>query len=1077
MRKNICTIFILLFTLSSYAQITINGYVTDENNKIISGATIFCVLSKVKTSTDVNGNFQLQLNYPDTIIFHHIGYNKNKIYVANDTLNLQVTLLSTVNKIDEVTISTGYFNERSNRFTGSISFLSSLDLEKNPSSNLLLRLQGIIPGLQHTELNGTSSNKIRIRGLSTINSSSSPLIVLDGFPYEEDISTIDPDMVETITILKDASAASIWGARAGNGVIVIKSKNFKFHSGTSINFKSNIELVNKPDLHYNKNRLPSITVMEIEKNNFSKGLYDQIYNSSQKYPISEYVELLYALKNEKISESDFLNIENDLKNADILKEVEEHLLQKGITRNYLLNIYGGNRTISYDIYGRIYDQNEVQKGDNSIRKIFGINNKYEPFPSMKLNFDFSLQNSKYTKNSISMNDISASSSYFGISPYLRLMDKEGKALPIVKDYSNRYKEEVYNSGLLNWDFVPLEEIGLRNLMSIQNIIKSQIQFNYNLKNGFLIDLIYQYLFRDSYSKNHYKKESYYVRNIVNKYTQNDGRLIIPYGDIYSKTFSNNAKSHDFRFKISYSKELRKEHYFNALAGIDVRDYTNILEPGYTLYNYNDINETGTAQFDYITRFPTKPVGSAALPTPSYSKNSLVNRYLSYYSNILFGFSNKYNFSNSIRWDGSNLFGVKTNQKGILLWSIGFNWDIKNEKYLIDNTLINRLNFRTSYGHTGNVNQSVSSYPTITYGNNERGLTAATIKTIGNPSLKWEKVIIKNVGIDYSLLSNRLSGFIDFYLKKGNDLLGEIIHAPSTGIIISNITNSSDNLINYASINTSGFDSQLKINVFNNKLIWDAYLNYSYVFNKVKKYNGPRITDITKYFSNVISIPQVNKSMDVVYALPWYGLNPIDGLPLVLNEGEQIVNYQKYYNEYNFENLLNVGVSVPPNYGSIRNEFTFDKIRMYFNVGYKFGHVVRKISFKPGTENQIDAFRNYHMDYLERWSKPGDEKSSNIPATTNYYNSNLMYQTLLGYTYSKILIESASHIRLQDIGINYSITNASLINKSLKRLDISGHLQNLGIIWKASKGLKADPEYINSSYKLPITWTLSLKIDM
>lgn len=1075
--KCILSLFLLCFLNHNnlLGQISIKGRVISETGKGLVGVSIYSKKSEVIFITDENGRFEFNLKEPDSIIFKLLGFEDHSIYLHNSYNNLIVALNKNQEKIQEVIVNTGYYQVPISQSTGAYNIISYKDLELRSSSSLLERLQGLSSGMQFTKVNSSDIKDIRIRGLSTIHSDSSPLIIVDGFPFEEDLQNINPEFVESITILKDAAAASIWGSRAGNGVIVIKTKNQKMNYGNNYSFKSQTKIVARPNLYYDQKRLPTETVMEIEKMNFLNGIYDALPHQNQKYPLSEYVELLMQREQNLISEEEFLKQENYLRNGDTYKDALKYLYQLGVEQEYFANFYGGNNMYSYGFQGSVRHQKGNRIGDNSKYYNFSINNKFKPVQSLLFSLDFGINGSRVQNNGIGLEELSAGQ-YVGISPYLRLTDENKNPNSIIKDYSYKYKEEQKEMGLLDWHFKPLEERNLQNNISISQLLKAQLNITYDLFKDFKLSTSYQYKLSNSNATNHYDKDSYYVRSLVNRYTQPNGNLIIPYGDILHSSSRSNSYSNDFRSIIYYNPSFNEIHNFNFLIGTDLKQFVNEINPGYRLYNYDHKHEIGTTRLDYLERYPLRPTGTNTIPALPEYKNRYEDRFLSYYSNFSYSYKNKLIVSASYRWDGSNLFGVKTNDKGVGLGSLGFSWNLKKEKLLKEVDFINNLRLRTSLGITGNVNKSVSAFPTIIHSAGTLGIYDASLRTAGNPSLRWEKVRIFNSGVDFSIDNNRYSGSLDFYVKQGMDLFGETIYPPSTGIIPRG-TIIGNNQINYADITSKGVDFYIKANLLKSSFKWNLDFNFSWVENEIKKYVAPAVTNISSYITGILLIPIKGESRDILYALPWNGLNPDTGFPIIYINGVPSEDYQAYNTSLKPSDLIGAGVKVPPYFGSVQNTLKYRSITFYFSVLYNFGHVIRKNSMNPGVEHIVNGHQAYHMDYFKRWEKPGDERITNVPATTSIYNNSVGYMGTLGYSYTMALINKANHIRLQDAGVSFDLAKIRTLNINEKTpLLVNFNAQNLGIIWK-NKGLEnIDPEYVTDRFPNPKKYTLSLIVN-
>jgi TonB-linked SusC/RagA family outer membrane protein len=968
-------------------------------------------------------------------------------------------------KLQEVVINTGYYQIPKERATGSFDHIDKQLINRSTGSNIISRLEGITSSLHFDRRENSretvNTPELRVRGLSTINSNESPLIVVDNFPYEGDINNINPNDVESITILKDAAAASIWGARAGNGVIVITTKQGRFNQKTSITLNSNVTIGNKPDLYYNQRWLPSTTVMGFEKELFDKNTYAQ----QPETVLPAYVELLLKKKTGTISDADFNAQETKMRNTDSRTEALKSLYQQSINQQYALNINGGEKTYRYYLSAG-YDQNRSYViGNEGKRLNLNLQNTFSPLKNLEISGAVI-----YTRQNNENNGLTLSSftnrSPSGISPYTRFEDENGIALSIPYQLRQTYVDQAITNKLLDWNYRPLDEIHLSDKTSGNTELRLNGGIKYNFLKHFNANLSYQYIKNNGLGESYYSKESYYVRNLVNRFSQTDGTQIIPYGAVLTGNGKAETLTHSGRLQLSYQQDFQNKHQITALAGTEIRERTENYLPGFVLYNYDPEVLTGTTLFDYTKKYPQRPSGSASIPQPPYQLSEYADRYLSYFGNAAYTYNHKYTLSGSLRWDGSNLFGVKTNQKGVPLWSAGASWNISKENfYKLD--WLPYLRLRSTYGSAGNVNKSVTTYPVISYTTDaQTGLAATTIRSAGNPSLRWELVKTLNLAVDAASKNNRIKGSLEYYIKKASDLIGEKFMAPSTGII-PGISPLVVNQVNYANMTTRGIDLQLNTQNLIGAFTWESNILFSHVKNKITNYSGNPALPISFYFNNGSPPLQSGKSRDVTYWMPWAGLNPETGKPLIPGQAPVTSeNYRPYVDNFKPDQLLS-GLTVPPYFGSLRNTFSYKNLQLGAVISFKAGYVFRRESFYPNQE-YVDP-PNYHGDYFKRWKQPGDEKHTNVPAAgpADTYLSQL-------YSRSAALISKGDHIRLQDVNLSYTLSNRAIKKYGLQNIKFYAYARDLGIIWRANKqGL--DPDYPFAAYPSSSSYALGLQL--
>lgn len=1060
----IITILFILSILTADAQIS--GYVRDENSAALHGATLTLKRSGISAKTGKNGFFSFgKMELPDSLSVSFMGYSTRRMAVTSANGNLTIMLQKNSHTIEEVqVVNTGFYSVPKERATGSFTVVDNKLLNRSVGGNILQRLDGVTSGVQFVTPNGTKASDIRVRGLATIQSDASPLIVVDNFPYDGDISSINPNDIDNITILKDGAAASIWGARAGNGVIVITTKKGQYGQKDQLSINSNVTIGQKPDLMYSRNRLPSETVMAIEKEKYEKGGY--YLENAQQTAFPAYVEMLIARDKGMLSPEEFARQEAILKNTEVRQEAMKYLYQPAVYQQYALNARGGGESFNYYASGG-YDKNRSSEvGAFNDRINLNLQNTFRPFPQLELSTALWYSRQTNQNNQITLDDLRGNATNIGLSPYTRLMYENGNPASVIKEYRQPYVNQAGANGLLDWEYRPLEERGLMDRRGNGDELRANLGLRYNFFRHFNINATYQYIRGSSSSTAEYDKDSYYARNIVNRFTQADGTRIIPYGGVFRELPSNFSRSHSARAQLDYSQKFSEEHEITTLAGAEIREMIQLTDPGYTLYNYDPDLMIGDNNYNYTENYRTRPSGRSRLLAPPSAKQQLTDRYLSYFGNASYTYKTRYILSGSLRWDGSNLFGVKTNQKGTPLWSVGASWELTKESWF-KLPAMDYLRLRATYGVAGNVNKNVSSLPTIEHAatNENTGLPQAIVRSIGNPSLRWEQVKTFNLGLDIRLLNNRISVSADYYVKNANDLIGASVLPPSTGIYPESFAENS-NLVNYANLRTQGMDLQLSSRNIRGAFNWNSALLFNIVHNQVTRYAADNNIGLYNYLLSP-SFPVVGKSKDILYALPKYSLDPADGTVLMFIDGQRTRNGVEYYNSLSPGDLIGTGITVPTTYGSLRNEIRWKNLSLSFLISWKMGHVFRRSTTVPDGEYRLQ----YHMDYLKRWQNPGDEHWTEIPATFQNPSDN-MYSMFEQY---ENFVTSGSHLRFQDLSFSYDFPASMLPKSVFKNVQFYAYARNLGIIWKANRyGL--DPDYPNAEYVAPKSFAFGLRLD-
>ncbi|WP_198163533.1 SusC/RagA family TonB-linked outer membrane protein [Pedobacter cryoconitis] len=1049
--------------INSFSNIDVRGTVVDSEGSPLPGATIKVKGTTNSIITNAKGEFYLQ-NVDDKalLVISYLGYESKEIPAAKELGNIQLTIAT--GELDEVNVivSTGYQTLPKERATGSFVQIDNNLLNRSVSTDIISRLADVVPGLTFNTV-GTNFNnqtQISIRGQSTISSRTDPLIVIDNFPYEGDIKNINPNDVESITILKDAAAASIWGSKAGNGVIVITTKRGRFNGVPKVSLNSNFTVGNKPDLYY----LPSIspsTYIDIEKELFAKGFYASREASDNKTSLTPVVELLIAKRDGKISESLADAKIESLKDFDVRNDYERYLYRQNVNQQYSLNLNGGSQYQRYFISAGFDKNLAALKGNDFGRITLNANNT---FSLLKNQLSITSQ-IYYTESSSNQNNNQGlnTTAYNKLYPYARLADNSGNPLPIAFDYRESFTDNIGSKGLLNWEYKPLDELEFANNKTKVSDYRINSNISYKIVPELTLGLYYQYGRNISSGRNNQSENTYYARDLINSYTiaNVDGSLTrpIPLGGILDVN-NMDVTSHNVRAQANYDKNWGMQHVLTAILGTELSD-KHILTNSYRFYGYDD-EHASSLPVNYTSNFT-----SFVNPSIAYLKipnrdglSDISDRFLSYYANASYTYNNKYTISASGRIDRSNLFGVNTNQKGVPLYSAGLSWDFASEDFYKASWLP-YLKLKLTYGYNGNINKNLSAYTTANYfGDNSYRLPYAIIQNPPNSELRWERVQVTNIGIDFGTKNDVLKGTLEYFLKRGIDLIGNTPYAPQTGI--STFTG------NTANTKGQGIDVNISTKNINRKIKWNTDFLFSYIDDKVTRYLA-KSTNIYNYLNSYSNVPTEGRPLFAIYSFRSVGLNASTGDPQGYLNGEASTDYSGIIAAATSENLVYHGPARPTIYGAVRNTFRYKSFSISANISYRFGYYVRRESIN--FDNILNG-NGGHSDYYLRWQKPGDESSTQIPSLPVSTNANR--NTF--FAYSSTLVEKGDQIRFQDVNISYDLFKDVLPKLPFSHVQLYIYANNLGIIWKAAKS-NLDPDF-QTRYSLPPvrTYAAGIKID-
>lgn len=1058
----------------------IRGTVTDKNKQPLAGVSLWVKGTRRGAVSGDFGNFTLSAKLNDTIVFQYLGFKSKELVIDKRRKEWNVIMEQDFNSLDEVSIvSTGYQKISKERATGSFATVTSEELEKVPTNNLINKLEGRVPGLQidiqesdNTFLynnistsEGEASYKFRIRGQSTYKAEDMPLIVIDGTPTELDIRTLNPSDIAQITFLKDAAAASIYGARAANGVIVIETK--KGTTGkTSISYSQDYSFYSSPSLS-SLNLINSSDLLDLEKELIDQGMVTDPANASlfYSYPLSEGMEIYFQAKRGEITAAEEESALQNLRNRNNYNQVERYLLQPAESYTHNLSISGGQRDYTFFMSASYSHEKSQTKGEEGSRLTLTANQDFKLFD--RLNVSTSLKGSffdyKNNGNGLGLSVLSPSRTTF--LPYEQIVDEDGSR---VYDYRAFYKDDIENfesAGYLPWSYNYLDELENSDKTSKEQNYSANIELQLPIIKNLEAVGTFSTQRRYLNSRNFNSLDTYSTRNQINNATYlnpDTGELerAIPEGGIL-QNYKITASNYTARGQLNYNANYGK-HAINAIGGIELRQ-TREQHQSSKLFGYDENAQTSV---DLPSTQYTSVNGYTGTLSYDNLNTDRRRRFLSYYGNASYAFDTRYTVSGSIRLDDYNNFGVDKKYRRTPLWSIGSKWNIKREKFMAENTFFNTLALRASYGFNGNISLNTFPFTNLSLSGSDRFSYRpnASIRAAANPALRWEKTGIFNIGLDFGILNSRLNGTVEFYHKNSKDLIQDFPVSAFYGLPNNILTR------NTSTLESKGVDVQLNGHVLD---LDDFQINSNFVLS----YNTNEVTDsrydnYATYLNGTGATPPIKGyPINSIFAFRNAGLNE-SGATLVYDRNGEIVGPYERLTE--IEDMKFMGSSVPQYYGSFSTTFSYKDLSLFVLAAYKmdynivnpvFGQYIRSFSFNQYTLSQ---------SVVNRWRNPGDEEFTNVPGVNG----------LAGYSYSRYRLSEENiidgdHIRLREISLTYNLQNI-LENTFINNASLSLSARNLGIIWrKNDKDIDPDfPPYLVGNLNLPPQgmYTVSLNVN-
>ncbi len=1025
----------LLVCTSLHAQRLVQGYVLDATTKQpLTGATI-STDGVQRATTDERGYFQLAGPHTAAhLAVRHVGYAQQELAIVSDTLH--ILLVPRHHQLQEVTVSTGIQRLPMERSTGSFAHITADQLQQQVSTDVISRLE-LLGNSYQLDRSMNSEGRPLVRGINTLSGPTDPLIVLDNFPYEGSLDNINPNDVESITILKDAAAASIWGARAANGVIVITTKQGQLGQPLQVGFQANATVAEKPNLYVHPLISPS-DYIDVERMLFERGYFNSAINSIQKTAVSPVVELM-ILRDAATDDAGRAAIDaqvDALRSVDVRRDFDRYIYQPSLNQQYALDIRGGSQQLAWStLVG--YDRNRDQLDARQSRLNLKATATYQPVNRLTLHNSI-----QYTRSTsvVGKPGYGAITNAVTLYPYARFADDAGNPIPLIKNYRKSYIDQVMAEGrLLDWRYVPLEDyLYVDNQTGLSDFLATA-GATFNVLPGISLQANYQYEQQSQGNENLRKEESFFARDLINNFTEiaADGSLIrpVPLGGIIDRSESR-LDVHQIRLQGQLTKSWW-EHRVDALLGGEAR-HTHSAGHNYRTYGYDeDILTFG--QVDYTRQYRRYSNGQPGYIPNSQTVTDRTTRFLSWFANGAYTFRGRYTLSGSARKDASNLFGLRTNDQWNAFWSVGAAWEVSKESFYQSNVLP-YLRLRATYGATGNIDPSMVAVTTLRY---LGGLSLQTqtpyalIDNYANPELRWETTRMLNAGLDFASADRRITGSVEYYDKRSYDLFGSSPADYTTGVgptLTKNVAN----------LRGWGFDANIQSQNLVGKIQWQTLLNLSYANNKVVENNY--LARATSLISGNLptrgatSVP--GKAANAIFAYRWAGLSPEDGRPLGYVDGEVSDDYNLLAStDTPLDDLRYFGSATPTWFGNLTNTLQYGRVSVIATVSFRLGYHFRRRSIHYG--DFFDRGRNQHGDFAKRWQQPGDEQWTNVPSMV--YPAVSRRETF--YLGSEALVEKGDQLRLSNIQLSYAFDH---------RITGFANATNLGLLWAANRaGLDPD----------------------
>lgn len=1081
---------LLLFALplTAMAQHTVTGFiVSSEDNEPLIGASVTVSETQLKKAglksktlgvvTDLDGKFSISIpKGVSQIECRSVGFRPRTIELVDGVNHYDITLDPASETLGDVVV-TGYQTIEKRKLTAAI---TKVNIDQNTIGNIMnidQALAGQVAGLSAVQTSGSPGAplKIRIRGTSSLQGTQDPLWVIDGVPmngtdmpstdelqdidnlYQSSIAGLNPADIESITVLKDAAATAIYGTRAANGVIVVTTKSGK-QGKPEVTFSTRLSYSPKADI----GRLNLLNASEKVDLELSLLGSDFTYreNKGEVSRILAAAGLLNTFKQGgwEALPADVQTRINALRGINT--DWNDILFRDTFSQEYNLSVSGGGDKATYYTSFGYQDERGNVPGVSANRFNLVLKTRYKFSEKFRVGASVFV-NRRKSDSYLTDNDGFTNPVYYSrrANPYQSPYDENGRYVYDTDIQGREDSDLKFNvfEERDNTDYT-LETTGITAMFD------ADFRFTDWLKATTQLGFQWDHTDTQSFAsgETYAMRKEFYRTEVIGS----DGvrASFLPYGGRHIQNTSNN-KQLTWKFQLEFAKRFGINHDLELMGGTEIRK------------TWYDAFSTTAYGYDRKT-LTSKPVifpnESWARTFPLHTESYLENAYASFYANGSYSFMRRYTFGASVRFDGSDLFGVDKKYRFLPLYSFSGLWRISDEPWLRESTAVDNLALRASYGIQGNIDKSTSSYVMGDYNTTSilPGVTEDII-VIGNPPnrrLRWEKTYTGNVGIDASFFGNVLNIALDAYYRKGTDLISLKMLPLETGFM--------STLVNWASMRNRGIEIALSTrNISTPNFRWTTNFNLAYNENKVLNETVP---------FNQTTPSREGYPVNAIFAYRTAGLDS-DGMPLFLTkDGEKVtakeflklngagastLTAEEQRNLYTY-----MGSGDPLWTGGFINTFYYKNFDLTVNFAFNLKMYTR---IQPSYSNVwFDRGMNTNRDILDRWTP--ENPTATLPALLpdNGYRSDerTQYGEFSLYNMLDTWVKRSDYVRLQSINLGYNLPTSLVHKWRLSTIRVALEARNLFVFGSNYKNF-LDPETMGNPFAQPIpkSYTFNLQV--
>lgn len=1066
----------------------IKGRVVSGTDKQgLPGVSVSIKGTSVGTITDVDGKYQLQAAPDAILVFSFIGYKPMEVPASNRSA-IDISLEEDITHLNEVTVvSTGYQEVDKRLFTGSVVNLSANDVKTDGTTDVSRMLQGKAAGVSVQNVSGTfgAAPKIRVRGATSITGDNKPLWVVDGVVLEDvvnvsadQLTTGDPntligssvaglnsDDIESFTILKDASATALYGARAKDGVIVIKTKKGRVGKAV-VTYTGNFSSYLKPT-YDSYNVLNSSDQMAIYRELDRKGLLN--HSDASRGANGGVYRKMYDIINTDFNEDDgtwALPNTPEARNAFLRRYAMANtdwfdmLFKNSFVQEHSVGVSSGTETSQLYVSSSFYNDNGWTIADNVKRYTINARGTFKISDRLSLGIQAAgAVRDQRVPGTIARQTNAVQGTFnrdFDINPFsyalntsrtLTAFDEQGRREYFTRNYAPfNILNEIDNN------FITLNQLDLKLQGEVSYAILSNLKYDFTGAYRQVRTSTEHNVAERSNMAEAYRAANSQVVKQGNKFLyynpdfpNADPVIVLPEGGFYNRT-DDQMVSYYFKNQLSWNYTWNTDHVIHAVAGQEVRqvDRQNAFNNGYG-YQFS---KGGVAFTDY------RIIKQLLEGNFSYfGMNNTHDRYASFYASGNYAYKGKYVLNATGRMDGSNRLGESTTARWLPTWNISGAWNIDTERFMENIRAVDFLTLRAGYGLTANTGNATNSSVVYRSGTTPRpsldeNESQIIIDGLENSDLTWEKQYELNVGVNTGLL-NKYTVTLDYYRRNHFDLIG-VIKTPGVG-------GEAYKAVNYADMKSHGVDLSLGAPVYvRGNVSWSTSFIFSHNKSEITNLkNQPRIIDLVFPDGGAMEGYPVRG----LFSIDFQGLDPKTGVPLFINHDGK-VSSDVYMQSLETKHLKYEGSIDPTVTGGWSNTVRYKNFTLNVFLTYQAGN---KIRLNPAFQSSYSDLDAMPREFLDRWVMRGDERYTNIPSipdviTLGSLGSVYPYNS---YNYATTRVADGSFVRLRTASLGYNLPSRMLNGTGFQTASLTLTGTNLWLLYADRDLYGQDPEFFGS----------------